>query len=535
MYVPRRATRSAQNRLEEAIQTDEPLIALTGPEGMGKRLLLRLLRRSVEARLHCVEIKANGLASPEICAVALAQLGGSASSTPVDDLARLAANLGNGSGPRGLLLLIHGGESLSPQTVQVLFDVCSRSPNIQAVIAAHIPSEGAVWLKPLDPRILRIELKDPMTRSETAEYIRGRLDRVVADRRTRDLFSWSATTRLWRRTGGNPRLVNLAARRLIDPGSLPLPARRRRGTQPRLRAVGWWIGGAAAALVLVATALWLRLSAPTPAGPTQGVVTKPERRDLQRPDLAADESQPPALILEVLPSPAAVEAAPVPESAPAVELEKPVPAPVPAPAAVEPAPAAVEAAPVPQSAPAVELVEVEKPVPAAPESAPAVELVEVEGAVPAPVPVPAAVEAAPASVETAPELPLDMPAVEAAAFVPEATLEDPPEAAPSSREADVAAGPRPQDDLALAGFRVMRVSERPLGQVPGPAAGRIPISVNAVPPAEISIDGHEIGPTPIVGLPVPPGNWRIVATFANGTAVERQVEVEAEEVHVLFP
>jgi hypothetical protein len=519
MYVPRRATRSAQNRLEEAIQTDEPLIALTGPEGMGKRLLLRLLRRSVEARLHCVEIKANGLASPEICAVALAQLGGSASSTPVDDLARLAANLGNGSGPRGLLLLIHGGESLSPQTVQVLFDVCSRSPNIQAVIAAHIPSEGAVWLKPLDPRILRIELKDPMTRSETAEYIRGRLDRVVADRRTRDLFSWSATTRLWRRTGGNPRLVNLAARRLIDPGSLPLPARRRRGTQPRLRAVGWWIGGAAAALVLVATALWLRLSAPTPAGPTQGVVTKPERRDLQRPDLAADESQPPALILEVLPSPAAVEAAPVPESAPAVELvevEKPVPAPVRAPAAVEPAPAAVDSAP-------------------APESAPAVELVEVEGAVPAPVPVPAAVEAAPASVETAPELPLDMPAVEAAAFVPEATLEDPPEAAPSSREADVAAGPRPQDDLALAGFRVMRVSERPLGQVPGPAAGRIPISVNAVPPAEISIDGHEIGPTPIVGLPVPPGNWRIVATFANGTAVERQVEVEAEEVHVLFP
>jgi hypothetical protein len=59
--------------------------------------------------------------------------------------------------------------------------------------------------------------------------------------------------------------------------------------------------------------------------------------------------------------------------------------------------------------------------------------------------------------------------------------------------------------------------------------------VNAVPAARIAIDGRDVGSTPIVGLLIPEGTRRFVASFADGRRLERSVDVEGNEVYVLFP
>ena len=74
----------------------------------------------------------------------------------------------------------------------------------------------------IDP-LFTFDLTDPKSLSETREYIRTRLERVVASSQTRRLFGWPTIVRLWRRSGGNPRLLNLQARGLIDPSSAPPP------------------------------------------------------------------------------------------------------------------------------------------------------------------------------------------------------------------------------------------------------------------------------------------------------------------------
>jgi hypothetical protein len=61
------------------------------------------------------------------------------------------------------------------------------------------------------------------------------------------------------------------------------------------------------------------------------------------------------------------------------------------------------------------------------------------------------------------------------------------------------------------------------------------VFVNAVPAARIEIDGRDVGSTPIVGLPIPPGTRRFAASFADGRRVERTIQVEGAEVYVLFP
>jgi type II secretory pathway predicted ATPase ExeA len=73
----------------------------------------------------------------------------------------------------------------------------------------------------------------------------------------------------------------------------------------------------------------------------------------------------------------------------------------------------------------------------------------------------------------------------------------------------------------------------PVSLAPPPAGARI--SVDAVPWAEIQLDGRPMGETPLGELPVSPGSHRVSAKLPDGRVLERRVEVRAGDVYVVFP
>ncbi|MGH7288718.1 MAG: hypothetical protein ACREI8_11940, partial [Myxococcota bacterium] len=65
---------------------------------------------------------------------------------------------------------------------------------------------------------------------------------------------------------------------------------------------------------------------------------------------------------------------------------------------------------------------------------------------------------------------------------------------------------------------------------PGPR-----LSVNAAPWAEISLDGHPVGDTPLGELRVTPGAHVVSAKLPDGRVVERSVEARAGDLYLVFP
>jgi hypothetical protein len=58
--------------------------------------------------------------------------------------------------------------------------------------------------------------------------------------------------------------------------------------------------------------------------------------------------------------------------------------------------------------------------------------------------------------------------------------------------------------------------------------------VNAIPRAQITVDGAEIGQTPIVRHPISGGSHRVSARFEDGREDARTVEIAGRELYLLF-
>lgn len=121
----------------------------------------------------------------------------------------------------------------------------------------------------------------------------------------------------------------------------------------------------------------------------------------------------------------------------------------------------------------------------------------------------------------------------------ERQLEAPPakakrEPAPTRRVEPEARRPRPAPVPAAPG------AESPSGP-PNVAAALVParpadgwLVVNAIPRAQITVDGAEIGQTPIVRHPISGGSHRVSARFEDGREDARTVEIAGRELYLLF-
>ena len=73
-YLPRHASQQALCQLEEALGAGETILALGGPEGIGRTSVLQALQRRPSEALRCVYIPYAALPAGEICAWVLGLL-----------------------------------------------------------------------------------------------------------------------------------------------------------------------------------------------------------------------------------------------------------------------------------------------------------------------------------------------------------------------------------------------------------------------------------------------------------------------------
>ena len=118
------------------------------------------------------------------------------------------------------------------------------------------------------------------------------------------------------------------------------------------------------------------------------------------------------------------------------------------------------------------------------------------------------------------------PAARPVPVTPDATAE---------RLAGVAAGGAPSGEaarpLAVAAATTSATAAPPAAAAPEP----VRVHVNARPWARISVDGEEIGVTPLGNVPLEPGVRRFRAELADGRVIEREVEIDGASRRVTFP
>ena len=473
-YVPRLGLEFALAEFVELIGKTPACAALTGEAGLGKTLLLQVLRERLEGSFEALYVPFPHLAAVEVWRWVAVALGlGSGEDDRGAVLGRAQSLAADGS---GLVLLVDDAGALPPSTREALFAACTTS-GFSLVLA--FDSEDS-QLAALPDHVRRIDLGPPLTLAETRTYVHARLRRVDPE-------------------GGIAARLGAARLAEIHIASGGIPARLHALLDAWLRGEGTEIAGTPGAPV--ASAAEPRQS-PAPAEPqtTAAAVERAALPPLLRVLFARLDEPRAQLALAALcviaiagfwyfalQRSSGVESVGVPVQ----RFEPPRREPAPKPPPAELAPVA-PFAPAPSTEPAA-------PAPEASAGNPAAAIEPVE----------APAHAAPTTLR-APPLAAPRPAADPARLEPPVKITSPKfpdEHVPPSLEAT------------------------PLG--PPPAGPRL--SVNAAPWAEIQLDGELVGETPIGELAVSPGTHLVSARLPDGRVLERHIEARAGDVYVVFP
>ncbi|MGH0035521.1 MAG: AAA family ATPase [Myxococcota bacterium] len=590
-YVPRDSTNRCLAELEDWVHHGGPSVAiLSGPSGIGKTLMLRLLETRCRGRLECVYLGNPTFGLREFCISILDALKVPHGEAPETTLGRTLESLARQGS--GLLLLIDDVELLPTTTESWLRETLLESdPNLAVAMAVVDESHCERLLAMFGREARLVSLDTPMQRMETANFIHSELSRGGVSPEDAARFDENAIDLIHERSEGFPALVQQEAARwlqraagpsgtpdrpltlgssivsvgegvssgppvdLVIPLEVPSPRSKRRSTGPAvfppLPAPG---GGDAPFLGArlragVDPVLWgiRRVTAAVARGGRHaaqraaGVARRVGRwlRDIDwtapvrwlRDGIAAVGIERlklgGAFVLGV-----AVTAALGPWSmrrteAPLAPVSAPPPAAVEDPITFESAVATVVELPAP--APARERPpEVEAPPPAEPEVAAEAAPAESAAAVVAAPPGP--VEARPANVEASAPVVREVPAAEPAAAQ-----------APPAPERERVAKAVPEEPAPARPAR----AQKPPGSAPERVAAAEPVAVaappapvlvgvNARPWATIWLDGRELGETPLAEIPVRPGTHRFAAVMPDGRRIERTVEISAENRYLRF-
>lgn len=205
-YVARPACETALAELERLLP-ERPIVALSGPPGIGKTLLLRVLERRLAGRLRCVYVPYGALAFDELCelVVGLLEPARARRGEPAAELAAAARRAGDAP----LLLLLDDANAIPLATLRALV-ACARSlAGALRLLAVPVDdARAARVLAALGPGIGHVRLAEPMSADETARYVAARLAHEGASdpalaRLTPERVRW-----LHRESGGVPRRLH---------------------------------------------------------------------------------------------------------------------------------------------------------------------------------------------------------------------------------------------------------------------------------------------------------------------------------------
>lgn len=209
-YLGRAASERALAALERAVLEGAGLAAVTGPPGLGKTLLLRVLAQRLAGQARCAYLPYSALPPEGLCAWALVELGVAPGSNPEAELLAQAAT------EPPLVLLLDDISTLPLSTGRGLADLCAESRGAMRLVAAATDGVGTgAALATLGPGVVEVRLSLPMNPSETSSYVRHRLTRAHAPAGTCARFGDDQIAELHLASGGVPRSVHRLATALL--------------------------------------------------------------------------------------------------------------------------------------------------------------------------------------------------------------------------------------------------------------------------------------------------------------------------------
>lgn len=214
MYVPRPASERALEGLVAHLVAGEPVVRLVGPAGLGKTMLLNMLPDRLTPNWACIYVGYPSLTPAELWTlIGQGEIHEESAEAVWAELARDAQFEGG-----GILLCIDDAHAMPTDTREALEAMCRKVAGLHAVFA-ETSDEAVPSAAPKVPYF------ETLTVAETADYIRGRLDRAGVTDERRAAFEGVDVAHLQWITQGIPARIHVMVARLERglalPGSAP--------------------------------------------------------------------------------------------------------------------------------------------------------------------------------------------------------------------------------------------------------------------------------------------------------------------------
>ncbi|WP_298432057.1 ExeA family protein [Geobacter sp.] len=206
------------------IESRAGFIELSGEVGTGKTTVIRTFLNQLDPRTHRTALIFNPTLSPlgllqGICREFGLPCTATEKGELIDGLDRFL--LDENRAGRTVVLVIDEAQNLAPEVLEQIRLISNleteRAKLIQIVLVGQPELKrllGREELRQLDQRITVRYHLEPMNRDDTREYIRHRI-RIAAGGREPVVFAAAAVKRIFRFSGGLPRLINAACDRAL--------------------------------------------------------------------------------------------------------------------------------------------------------------------------------------------------------------------------------------------------------------------------------------------------------------------------------
>lgn len=216
-YVPRASCERALAAIAAALDEGASVVALSGPPGLGKTLLLRLLEPRLRGRRTLVYLPYAALPAADVCGWALAVLGRPAQGDTGAALAAEARDLAARGAP--LVLVLDDGSAIPLATVRRLVDLAAEHARVLSLLVAVTDDEKSeAVLAALGSAARSVRLDAPLSAAESAAYVTERLARAGAADEVRRRFDPVMLDRLHRSARGIPRVLGRLASEVVRRG-----------------------------------------------------------------------------------------------------------------------------------------------------------------------------------------------------------------------------------------------------------------------------------------------------------------------------
>lgn len=212
-YVPRRASEAALEAVARALAAGERIVALCGPVGMGKSLLLRLLEGRLGAPFDVLHVAPGALPLADLLAFALGSRAGR-SGGPGDPVLAAAR-----AAPQAVLVLpVDDAGALSAVAARGLASLVRNAEGALRLVLAFDEAPERALVAALGGALHEVRLDAPLSETEVAQYVDARLERAGAGEALRRRLVAREVSRLYAGSGGNPGRLNRLAAELARSG-----------------------------------------------------------------------------------------------------------------------------------------------------------------------------------------------------------------------------------------------------------------------------------------------------------------------------